>query len=176
MTSLLADPVKPIALHRSEARERSGTPLRVLAVVDSTESTGRVTKYLLRLKSWNDAVDVVLLNVQPQPETGRLRGYGSFRRAEVDDRLINDLGRRVVTSAGRYLDAAHIAHRGRIELGDPVATIVRCADEEHCDLIVLAEARPNIVSRWLMRNTGIVLDSVASVVIHCANAPVVIAK
>ena len=123
----------------------------MLAVVDGTESSGRVTKYLLDLHARDGAFEVVLLNVQPKPEVGRLRGYGSFRRAEIDDRLINDLGKRVVTSAARHLDAVSIAHKDRIELGDTAETIVRCADEEKCDLIVLAEPKPGVVRQWLMR-------------------------
>ena len=106
---------------------------------------------------------------------GRLRGYGNFRRAEIDDRLINDLGKRAVTSAARHLEAANIAHKDRIELGDPAETIVRCADEEKCDLIVLAESRPSAVRQWLMRTTGAVIHSVASVVIHLARVPVLVA-
>jgi len=151
-------------------------PLRVLAVVDGSESSGRVTKYLLDLNARNVAFEVVLLNLQPEPETGRLRGYGSFRRAQIDDRLINDLGRRAITSAARHLDAASIPHKDRVELGDPAVTIVRCADEEKCGLIVLAEPRPGLVRQWLMRATGLVVHSVASIVIHFASAPVLVAK
>jgi nucleotide-binding universal stress UspA family protein len=176
MTDLLAHPAKPTTSPRPNARQANSNPLRVLAVVDRTECAGRVTKYLLDLKTWNDAIEVILLNVQPQPEVGRLRGYGSFQRTEIDDRLLNDLGKRVVTSAARHLDAASIAHKDRIELGDLAKTIVKCADEEKCDLIVLAEPKPNIVRQWLMGTTGCVIHSVASVVIHFANAPVLVAK
>ena len=148
----------------------------MLAVVDGSESSGRVTKYLLDLHARDVAFEVVLLNVQPMPEVGRLRGYGSFRRAEIDDRLINDLGKRVVMSAARHLDAASILHKDRIELGNPADTIVRCADDEKCDLIVLAELRPGVVRQWLMRKTGLVVGSIASVVIHLAPVPVLIAN
>jgi nucleotide-binding universal stress UspA family protein len=158
---------------KKEAETKS--PLRVLAVIDGSESSGRVTKYLLDLHARDGALDVVLLNVQPPPAVGRLRGYGSFRRAQIDDRLINDLGKRVVTSTARHLDAANIAHKDRIELGDLAETIVRCADEEKCDLIVLAESQPSALQRWLMRTTGAVIHSVASVVIHRARVPVLFA-
>jgi nucleotide-binding universal stress UspA family protein len=176
MTDLLAHPAKPATAPRAKERPANSSPLRVLAVVDGTECAGRVTKYLLDLKARNDAIEVILLNVQPLPEVGRLRGYGSFRRTEIDDRLINDLGKRVVTSVARHLDAASITHKDRIELGDPAETIVRCADEEKCGLIVLAECKPNFVRQWLMRTTGFVIHSVASVVIHFAKTPVLVAK
>lgn len=177
MTDLRARPAKPTTSPEPKARQvNSGPRLRVLAVVDGTECAGRVTKCLLNLQTRNDAIEVVLLNVQPKPEVGRLRGYGSFRRTEINDRLINDLGKRVVTSAARHLDAASIAHKDRIELGGAAEAVVRCADEERCDLIVLAESKPGIVRQWLMRTTGIATHSVASVVIHFANIPVLIAK
>lgn len=176
MTDVFARRANNAAKSKAKGKAEKKSPLRVLAVVEGSESTGRVTKYLLDLHARDGALDVVLLNIQPLPEVGRLRGYGSFRRADVDDRLINDLGRRVITSAGRHLDAASIAHKDRIELGDAAETIVACADEEKCDLIVLGESRPSVILQWLMRTTGAVINSVASVVIHLARVPVLIAK
>jgi nucleotide-binding universal stress UspA family protein len=177
MTDVRATPANTTALARSkEGRPaEKKPPLRVLAVVSGSESSGRVTKYLLDLHARDVAFEVVLLNVQPIPATGRLRGYGSFHRSDIDDRLINDLGKRVVMGAARHLDAANIAHKDRIELGDAAGTIVRCADEEKCDLIVLAESQPSAVDRWLMRRTGAVIHSVASVVIHLSRVSVLVA-
>jgi nucleotide-binding universal stress UspA family protein len=178
MTDVLGTGQSTAATSKPKARRAAkNKPLpRVLAVVDGTESSGRVTKYLLDLHARSGGLDVVLLNVQPKPEVGRLRGYGSFRRAQIDDRLINDLGKRVVTSAARHLEAAGIAHKERIELGEAAETIISCAHEEQCELIVIAESRPNAFSRWLMRRTGTVINSVASVVIHLAHVPVLMAK
>jgi nucleotide-binding universal stress UspA family protein len=176
MTDLLPRTAAPAVSPEPRTRQAGNTPLRVLALVDGTEAAGRVTKCLLDLQARNDAIDVVLLNVQPAPATGRLRGYGSFRRADVDDRLINDLGKRAVTSAARHLDAAGIAHKDRIELGDPIETIVRCADEEKCDLIVLAEPDPGPLRQWLMKAGALTIHSVVSVVIHLANVPVLVAR
>lgn len=176
MTDLLPHTAAPMVSPEPRERRSNRAPLRVLALVDGTEGSGRVTKCLLDLQARNDAIDVVLLNVQPAPATGRLRGYGSFHRADINDRLINDLGKRAVTSAARHLDAAGIGHKDRIELGDPVETIVRCANEEKCDLIVLAEPAPGALQQWLMKTSGIVVHSVASVVVLSASAPVLVAK
>ena len=146
MSDVLDRPNNGPSSRGSELRRTIGKhPLRVLAVVDGTECAGRVTKYLLDMRAAEAAMEVVLLNVQPMPVDGRLRGYGSFMRDKIEDRLINDLGRKVVSSAGHHLDAASIAHKRRIELGHPAETIVRCAEEEHCDLIVLAEPKPGAV-------------------------------
>jgi nucleotide-binding universal stress UspA family protein len=115
--------------------------LRALAVVDGSAGAGRVIKYLIDLHRGGAPLDVVLLNIQPRPQEWRLRGYGWFARDAIHDRLINDLGRRIVASAARYLDSVGISHRDRIELGDRGETILRCVREEGCDLLVLADCR-----------------------------------
>ena len=102
---------------RSEREQRLQTEpgaLKVLAVIDGSERTGRVLDYLKGPALHRTALEVVLLNMQPEPEEGRLRGYGSFKKQVIRDRLINDLGRRVVSSASRRLDQVGIVHKERI--------------------------------------------------------------
>jgi nucleotide-binding universal stress UspA family protein len=156
--------------HAGEART-----LRILAAVDGSECTGRVMKYLLAMRALHARFDVVLLNVQPQPEDRRLRGYGWFKREEILGGL-NERSRRIVGSVARQLDAAGITHKDRFELGDAADAIVRCAGEEDCDLIVLAEAPPSPLGRWLARSAGLSIGSLASVVAAFASVPVVVAK
>ena len=150
--------------------------LKVLAVIDGSERTGRVLDYLRGLVLRGAKLETVLLNVQPKPEEGRLRGYGSFNRHVIHDRLINDLGRRVVSSAGRHLGQPGIVHKERIEIGDAAATILRVAQEERCDLILLGEAHPGAVRRWLAKATGVALGSIGSQIVQLANMPVVVVK
>jgi nucleotide-binding universal stress UspA family protein len=150
--------------------------LRVLAVVDGSEGTGRVMKYVCSLRTFGLQLEVVLLNVQAAPEDWRLRGYGWFKRDEIRNRLVEDLARPVVESAVRQLNRADIPHKSRIELGDTSETILRCAKEEESDLIVLAETPPRLVRRWLLRTASISLGSIASVVIALSDSPVVVAK
>lgn len=177
MTDLLTRTAAPAVSPEGGARHANNTtPLRVLALVDGTEGAGRVMKCLLGLQARNDALDVVLLNVQPVPAVGRLRGYGTFRRTEVEDRLINDRGGRAVASAARYLDAAGIAHKDRIELGQPAETIMKCAEEEKSDLIVLAEPKLGDIRHWLMRTTGLIFGSSAHIVVQLSQVPILVAK
>jgi nucleotide-binding universal stress UspA family protein len=89
---------------------------------------------------------------------------------------VNDLARPVVASVGRRLDQADIAHKDRIELGDPAETILRCADEEQCDLIVVAEPRLGALRRWFTRTTGLSFGSIASTVAQIAEKPVIVVK
>jgi nucleotide-binding universal stress UspA family protein len=134
-----------------------------------------VIKYLL-VHAARAPLEVVLLNIQPEPEQWRLRGYGWFKREEIRDRLINDLGRPAVTSAGQQLDVAGIKHTDRIELGTAADTILRCAREENCDLIVMAEPPVGALRQWLLRSAGVSIGSTASVVIKLAPVSVVVAK
>jgi hypothetical protein len=175
MTDVLAAPSIQATPQDAPLKKRV-VPLRVLAVVDGTECAGRVTKCLLDLQRWTQAVEVVLLNVQPEPATGRLRGYGGFRRTEIEDRLIKELGQRAVASAARHLDAAGIAHKDRVELGEAATTVVRCAEEEKCAMIVAAEPGRSAVGDWLVRKWGRAAHSVASAIVPFARVPVLIAK
>ena len=149
---------------------------KILAVVDGSERTGRVLEYLIWLGQCATPIEVVVLNVQPEPQDGRLRGYVSFKQDEVFDRLVNDLGKPIVSSVGRTLDQIGVDHKERVELGEPVATILRCAKEERCELIVLGSPRPGAFRLWLARIVGLSFDSVASNVVQLAEMPVIVVK
>jgi nucleotide-binding universal stress UspA family protein len=164
---------------RSEPEQQLQTEpgmLKVLAVIDGSERTGRVLDYLKGPALRRTGLEVVLLNMQPEPEDGRLRGYGSFKKQVIQDRLINELGRRVVSSASRRLDQAGIAHKERIELGDTAETVLLVAREERCDLILLGEAPPGVVRRWWSRITDLAFGFRANRVVQLAEMPVVIVK
>ena len=173
MADTMRDPPLRAAAERSD-RLPAQQALRVLATINGSEGSGRVLNHVLRLPQLYGPVEVVVLNVQPKPQDWRLRGWGWFQREAIHDRLINELGRRAIASAGRQLDAAGIAHRDRIELGEPGETIARCAREEGCDLVVLAEPRPGAVRMWLLRNGGLSTGATAGIVVHLAQVPVVL--
>ena len=96
-------------------------------------------------------------------------------RREIEDRLINDLGQRAVASAARHLDAAGIAHKDRVEFGEPQIRSSDVRTRKSCDLIVLAETRPTAMRGWLMRALRLSIGSTASFVVHLARVPVVVA-
>ena len=150
--------------------------LCVLAVIDGSERTGRLVEYIKNLASPERPIRVVLLNVQPEPMNGRLRGYGSFKREEIKARLLDELGRRSVTAAGRVLSHANVERKHRVEIGDAVATILRVVDEESCDLIVISDAATSPLQRWFQRKTGLLVATRAGQVAQLAKLPVVIVK
>ena len=148
-------------------------PLRLLAVVDGTERTNRVIDYVVTLAQGREAIEVLLLNVQSKSHDARLRGYQTFRESEVDDRLINDLGAPIVGSASRMLDQAHIQHRSKVLIGEPVQTILRYAAEEDCDSLVIGESRPEGMRGWISGALGLTPDLR---LLATANTPVVVVK
>jgi nucleotide-binding universal stress UspA family protein len=159
-----------------ERSSRAGIlPLKVLVVVDGSERTGRVIEYVSNLASHGRPLQLVLLGVAPAPATGRLRGYGSFKRAEIHHWLKEDVQQRAVAAVARRLDHEHLAHSERIEVGDPAEVILRVASEEGVDLILLADA-PAGAMRRLLPAIGLTLATVVAQVIQSAKVPVVTVK
>jgi nucleotide-binding universal stress UspA family protein len=167
--------------HRTvHARPRAASSKRrvrkILAAVDGSERTNRIVDYLLALAENDEPVEIIVLNTQPEPDVWRLRGYGSFKRQEIYDRLVNDLGNPVVASVGRKLDQVGIAHKDRVEVGDVVETIIRCAGEQDCDVIVISEPRAGLVRQWLARTAGLVFGSIAGRLVQLTETPVLVMK
>ena len=77
----------PRRLVREHPLRSEAHALKVLAVIDGSERSGSVLDYLTGPALRHAALEVVLLNLQPEPEAGRLRGYGSFKREAIEDRL-----------------------------------------------------------------------------------------
>jgi nucleotide-binding universal stress UspA family protein len=149
-------------------------PTRILAVVDGTEQTNRVVEYLASLAASGGAIEVVAINVQTKRED-RLRGYESFKQHEIDDRLINDLGMPIVSGVSRRLEKAGIPTQIRIDIGDPIDTILRRSTQEHSDAIVIGEPKPGALRRWFARTLGVV-SGTAAMLSALSKVPVIVVK
>ena len=168
----LQSPIRAVAERTSDANSPG---LKVLAVIDGSERTGRVIDYARRLKNRGHGLQVVVLGVVPEPATGRLRGYGSFKQAEVYDGLKERMHQRAVSAVARRLDQEKIAHVDRVEIGDPVATILRVAREEDADLILLGDKPPGVVQR-LLPAIGLSFATITNLIVQQAIVPVVVVK
>jgi nucleotide-binding universal stress UspA family protein len=168
----LTSPTRTIEQRTSEA---ASPGLKVLAVIDGTERTGRIIDYAIGLKSRSRGLQVVVLGVVQEPATGRLRGYGTFKQAEIYGGLIDTMRQRAVSAVARRLDQEKIAHVDRVEVGDAVATILRVAREEDADLILLGDGPPGVVQRMLTA-IGLSLATVTSQIVQLATVPVVVVK
>jgi nucleotide-binding universal stress UspA family protein len=151
-------------------------PLRVLAVIDGSERTGRVLAFTVDLARRVRGVEAILLGIVSEPPDGRLRGYGSFKRKEIHARLKDLMGARAVAAAARRLDQAGITHKDRIKVGDAVETITHVAGEEACDIILLGQPPAGVFRRWLPRLSGLSVFTVAGEVTRLAAVPVVVVK
>jgi nucleotide-binding universal stress UspA family protein len=168
----LTSPARTIE-ERTSATNEPG--LKVLAVIDGTERMGRIIDYALGLKRRGHGLEVVVLGVVPEPATGRLRGYGTFKQAEVYGGLKESMRQRAVSAVARRLDQEKIAHVDRVEVGDPVATILRVAREEDADLILLGDGPPGVVQRVLPA-IGLSMATMTNQVVEQAQVPVVVVK
>jgi nucleotide-binding universal stress UspA family protein len=154
----------------------SRRPLRVLAVIDGSERTGRVIEFALDLAPEGRGIEAILLGVIPDPPDGRLRGYGSFKAKEIHARLKDLVGVRAVAAAARRFEQAGVTHQHRVEVGDPAETILRVAGEETCDVILLGDAPIGTFRRWSLKATGVLVATVATQVAHLAAIPVIVVK
>jgi nucleotide-binding universal stress UspA family protein len=145
---------------------------RVLAAVDGTEQANRVADYILEGARDSIVTHVVVLNAQPKPQEWQTRGIA---REAIRNRL-RELGNKATALVTERLEEAQISTKPRVELGDPADTILRCAKEEGCDLIVMGAKRLGRIRSALVRKTGLTCGSVAAQVVKLADIPVVVVK
>jgi nucleotide-binding universal stress UspA family protein len=145
---------------------------RVLAAVDGSEQTSCVADYIVDRFGGSIATQVVVLNAQPKPQQWQTRGIAEDA---IRDRL-QELGHKAIVLITERLEEAQISTKLRLELGDPADTIIRCAREEGCDLIVMGARRLGRVRSALLRKTGLTCGSVAAQVVKLADIPVVVVK
>lgn len=151
---------------------RNASPLKcILAVIDGTERTSRVLDYVIGYAASVGPVEAVVLDVHPESMIAPNLSQGMVQTPSM-----GELTKRVAKSASRRLNHLGIVHKTRVEIGDPASTIIRCAREEACDMIVINDPNPGIAAGKLAREMGDSEGSVSQRVAHLAQVPVVIAK
>lgn len=159
------------------ARLRAAKCLRLLAVVDGTESTNRIVDFITAFGEGRAATEAVVLNVQSKRLDARLRGYQNFKKDEIDDRLINELALPILNSVSSRLEKAGILCVSKAEIGDPVTTILRCAAENACNVILVGAQPPKGIEGWMPNAMRVWLRSdLALRLIALAPASVVVVK
>jgi len=113
------------------------------------------------------AARLTIINAfQPTPTVGP---FGEVVNAGLEEKYITQLQEQAISDAGRIVDAKDVPYQSRQEIGPPAEEIVRVAEEEGCDLIVLG-------SRGLSGLTSLLLGSVSDHVVHHAHCPVLVVK
>jgi nucleotide-binding universal stress UspA family protein len=144
---------------RQSTDQGAANRLRFLVVVDGRECTNRVVDFVTAVAGGRNATEAVVLNVQDLRGNARLRGYESFKRDEIEDRLINDIGGPIVNSVSTWLQKAGVLSVPTVKIGDPVSIILDCAAENACDAIVIGEPRPQGLLGWIVAVTRLPLVS-----------------
>jgi nucleotide-binding universal stress UspA family protein len=140
--------------------------MNMLLAVDGSDCSNRAVDYLIKLvKSYREAVEVHLLNVQP-PLPGTA---GSFVSRDVIEKYHQEEAMKELRSAMAKLDAAGVKYHRHIGVGDPADTIAGYAREKGCDQILMG-------TRGMGSVSNLVLGSVATKVIHLSPVPVVLIK
>lgn len=118
----------------------TASPLkRILAAIDGSGRTSRVLDYVIGYAASVGPVEAVILDIHPVAAPGGLRGT-------IQARTVSELTKRLAKGAARRLNHLGIVHTIRVEAGDPAPTIIKCAREEACDMIVLNDPNPGVVA------------------------------
>lgn len=140
---------------------------RILVPVDGSETAVRAVDYALRLvRGAREPVELHLLTVQPPIVSGGVRMF--FKHEEIEA-YYQDSGQTALRAARARLDQAGQAYVQQVRVGPIGETIAAYAQEQRCDHIVMG-------TRGLGAVSGMVLGSVATKVIHLADAPVTLVK
>ena len=139
---------------------------KILVAVDGSANSARAVSYAIRLAETGAALELHLLNVQPEIISGDVRMFVS---REIIENYQRDEGERALESAKQLLEGAGIPYNAHVAVGHAAETIARHAAELNCDAIVMG-------TRGLGSIASMVLGSVATKVLHLVGMPVTLVK
>jgi nucleotide-binding universal stress UspA family protein len=139
---------------------------KVLVPVDGSPNSDRAVRHVVELARNNPALEICLLNVQPEIDDWQVR---RFLKKEEVEAMEESKGGDALQSARALLDAAGVRYTPMVLIGPVAETIARTALEQDCDGIVMG-------TRGLGAVAGMLLGSVTSKVIHLADVPVTLVK
>jgi len=139
----------------------------ILIPVDGSDNALRAVNFAIgQAPQYKDGPEIHLLNVQLPVASGTVRRF--IGRSELDH-YYQDEGVAALASARKLLDDAGLRYHHHICAGAYAETIVACAKEKGCDMIVMG-------ARGLGSVAGMLLGSVTTKVIHLSPLPVLIIK
>jgi nucleotide-binding universal stress UspA family protein len=142
--------------------------VKLLVPVDGSASSKRAIDYLMGSVAWyKEGLEIHLLNVQP-PIPGGNRVASLVGHDRVKE-YHHDEGMAALKPAMEKLDAVGVKYSHHIVVGEPGQTIAEFAKEKLCDQILMG-------TRGMDSTANLLLGSVATKVIHLADAPVLLVK
>ena len=141
--------------------------LKILALVDGSESSSRAVRYVIGLSAaCKEAPEVHLLNVQMAVAPGNVARH--VRRSDLDG-YYHDEGIAALAPARKLLDDAGVAHAFHIGVGEIGETVAKYVKEFSTQQIAMG-------TRGLGPVAGMLLGSVTAEVVHAVNVPIVLVK
>ena len=139
---------------------------KVLVPVDGSSSSDHAAQYLIRLAKGCGTMDIYLLNVQEPIDAWEVR---RFLRDQEIETMQSERGEDALRSARALLDEAGVRYKPHTLVGSVAETIVRFAQEQGCDQIVMG-------TRGLGAVENLLLGSIATKVIHLTDVSVTLVK
>lgn len=140
--------------------------LKALVPVDGSAASLRAVEYAIKLHKACQAGRIVLINVQPPIDAVEVRRF--MKPSEIEA-MQESRGGDALAAARQLLDAAGIAHEPQVLLGPVAESIVACARDKGCDLIVMGNKGESFVEE-------VVTGSVAHAVLRLSPLPVTYVK
>ncbi len=137
----------------------------VLVPIDGSECSLRAVHYLIGARAEGGGPTLHLLNVQSEM-TGDVRQF--VARSDIDD-YRREQSDAALRPARDLLDSAGIAYESHLEVGHAAERIVRCADVNGCDHIVMGTHGRSALADLLVGSTTLR-------VLHETRLPVVLVK
>ncbi len=138
--------------------------MKVLVAVDGSSHADKAVDHVIRLASELRSIEVLLVNVQPEPEFRTLAMYREEMLAELREN-----GEAALAGARDRFRAAGVSIHERLEIGDPPQTIADLPATEKVDLVVLG-------TMGLGSAAGLLLCTVAMKVLHLVEVPVTLVR
>jgi nucleotide-binding universal stress UspA family protein len=138
---------------------------KILLPFDGSAAAMRAVEFVMKQAAAGRPLQVQLINVQAPVRLNAAPAESpeSVRRAQAGD------GERVLQAAQTALQAGAITCTQYVAIGDPAQSIVRYAQEQGSNEIVMG-------TRGMSSIANLVLGSVATKVIHLVDIPVTLVK
>lgn len=141
---------------------------KVLVAFDGSDNAMRAVEQLPRSLN-TDKLHVHLLNVREPVKMREVVFNDKLSDMQAIEKLREEAGLAVLAPAKARLEAAGVSFDAHALIGSPAVVIADFAREYHCELIVLG-------TRGMGTIKNLMLGSVATKVMHLAEAPVLLVK
>jgi len=141
--------------------------MKILIPVDGSANAQRAVEYVIKnIATLKEPPQLLLLNVQSNVATGNVK---LFINQETINDYYREQGMEALQIARQTLDAAALPYQYHISVGTPAEAIVKYANEQGVDQIVMGRQGQGGLQSLL-------LGSVMSKVLHLATMPVLLIK